>query len=130
MSKNKKDIKRLESRILSFFKSNSSKVYNYKQIASFLEIKDTKGRNNIIFVLSQLEKNKIISTKFRGKYQFNLSKKKIREVDILILPSGKGIVKFDIDEFIVPNKKLNKALDGDRVSISLHKKKHAVEAHV
>ena len=114
MSKNKKDIKRLESRILSFFKSNSSKVYNYKQIASFLEIKDTKGRNNIIFVLSQLEKNKIISTKFRGKYQFNLSKKKIREVDILILPSGK----------------VNKALDGDRVSISLHKKKHAVEAHV
>mgnify|MGYP000397662218 CR=1 FL=1 len=56
-------------------------------------------------------KNKIISTKFRGKYQFNLSKKKIREVDILILPSGKGIVKFDIDEFIVPNKKLNKAFE-------------------
>ena len=71
MSKNKKDLKRLESRILSFFKSNSSKVYNYKQIASFLEIKDTKGRSNIIFVLNQLEKNKIISTKFRGKYQFN-----------------------------------------------------------
>ena len=75
MSKYKKDLKRLESRILSYFKSNSSKVYNYKQIASFLEIKDTKGRNNIIFVLNQLEKNKIISAKFRGKYQFNLSKK-------------------------------------------------------
>ena len=77
MSKNKKDLKRLESRILSFFKSNSSKVYNYKQIASFPEIKDTKGRNNIILVLNQLEKNKIISTKFRGKYQFNLSKKNL-----------------------------------------------------
>ena len=97
MFKNKKDLKRLESRILSFFKTNSSKIYNYKQIASFLEIKDTKGRNNIIFVLNQLEKNKIISTKFRGKYQFNLSKKKIKEVDIFILPSGKGVVKFDID---------------------------------
>ena len=130
MSKNKNNLKRLESRILSFFKSNSSKVYNYKQIASFLEIKDTKGRNNIIFVLNQLEKNKIISTKFRGKYQFNISQKKIKEVDLMILPSGKGIVKLDIEEFIVPNKKLNKALDGDRVSISVHKKKHVVEAHV
>jgi hypothetical protein len=56
MSKKKRDIKKLEKKIYSFLKSNPSKGYNYKQISSCFDIKDTKTRNLIISTLSDLQR--------------------------------------------------------------------------
>ena len=53
MSKKKKDLKRLERKILALFKNSPKAIFNYKQLASILEIRDTKGRNDIIRVLNQ-----------------------------------------------------------------------------
>ena len=56
-----------------FFKSNSKKTFNYKQIASNFGINDTKGRNDIIKVLNILTiKNKIVEKK---KGYFSILKK-------------------------------------------------------
>ena len=61
MSYKKKQLKKIETKTLSFLKSNSKKTFNYKQIASNFGINDTKGRNDIIKVLNILTiKNKIV----------------------------------------------------------------------
>ena len=54
MSKKKKELYRLEAKIITLFKDRTNAVLNYKQIASALDIKDTKGRNNIIRILNTL----------------------------------------------------------------------------
>ncbi len=128
MSKKKKENKRIEKKIYCLFKSNPKKVYNYKQIAAHFDIRDTKGRNNIISVLNLLQGKKKIKNKERGKYQ--LIPTKTVEKILNILPSGKGVIYLEEEEYLVPKKHLNKGLDGDRVLISLHKKKDSTEAHV
>ena len=76
MSYKIKKFKKIETKTLSFFKSNSKKTFNYKQIASNLGINDTKGRNDIIKVLNILTiKNKIVEKK---KGYFSMLEKKTR----------------------------------------------------
>ena len=48
MFKEKNELHKLETKILSLFKSKSKDVLNYKQVAAALDVKDTKGRNYII----------------------------------------------------------------------------------
>jgi hypothetical protein len=58
MPKKQKELKKLEAKILSVFKNTSHTILNYKQIAAKLDVRDTKGRNNIIRLLSHLKKKK------------------------------------------------------------------------
>ena len=92
MSKKKKDLKRLEGKILSLFKNSPKTIFNYKQLASKLEIRDTKGRNNIIRVLNLLNNKQIIVANQRGKYLYNKQKQKTEEASLRIIPTGKGVV--------------------------------------
>ena len=45
MAKRKKN-NSLERKLLKHFRNNPDKEYNYKQLAAFFEIKDTKKRND------------------------------------------------------------------------------------
>ena len=63
MSKKKKEFRRLENKVLALFKKLPTKVMNFKQIASKLDIKDTQGRNNIIRALNQLQSQKKLDRK-------------------------------------------------------------------
>jgi len=132
MRKKKKDLKNLEARILLLFQNSSRLEYNYKQLASKLKVNDTKGRNDIIRALDiLLEKEKLISEQ-RGKYKFNKPRLKKEQAELRIIPSGKGLVSLASrkEDIIIPKKYINKALDGDLVEISIHKKKKNLEAHV
>ena len=132
MRKKKKDLKNLEVKILQFFQNSSHLEYNYKQLASKLKVRDTKGRNDIIRALDLLlKKDKLISEQ-RGKYKFNRTGLKKEEAELRIIPSGKGLVSLASrkEDIIIPKKYINKALDGDLVEISIHKKKKNIEAHV
>jgi len=51
---NKKPGKDYSGQILKLLSQNSSKDFNYKQIAAVLEVTDTKGRNEIIKELKYL----------------------------------------------------------------------------
>ena len=104
MSKKKKDLKRLEGKILSLFKNSPKTIFNYKQLASKLEIRDTKGRNNIISVLNLLNNKQIIVANQRGKYLYNKQKQKTEEASLRIIPTGKGVVNIVgyEEELIVP----------------------------
>ena len=132
MPKKQKELKNLEAKILSVFKNTSHTILNYKQIAAKLDVRDTKGRNNIIRLLSHLKKKEILISQQRGKYILNKKRVKKEEAELRIIPSGKGVVSLDSfdEELVVPKKHLNKALDGDLVELSVHRKKNKVEAHV
>ena len=125
MCKKKKDLKKLEAKILLLFQNSSHLEYNYKQLASKLKVRDTKGRNDIIRTLDILQKKGKLISEQRGKYKFNRTRVKKEEAELRIIPSGKGVVNLPSrkEDIIIPKKKLNKALDGDLVEISIHKKK-------
>ena len=93
MSKKKKDLKRLEGKILLLFKNSPKTIFNYKQLATKLEIRDTKGRNNIIRVLNLLSNKQIIVANQRGKYHYNKQKQNTEEASLRIIPTGKVVVK-------------------------------------
>jgi len=132
MSKKKRDINKLEKKIYSFLKLNPSKVYNYKQLSSSFDAKDTKTRNLIIRILSDLQRKGKIELRDRGRYFFDPKKIKTKEGTLNLLPTGKGIISFvdETQDCIVPKRYINKGLDGDKVSVSFHNKKKGTEAHV
>ena len=70
MSKKKKTDRNIRGKVLNIFKENPAKLFNYKQIASKLNIKDTQKRNSVIKAIGQLNAQKIINQKSPGKYVF------------------------------------------------------------
>lgn len=132
MSYKKKQLKKIETKTLSFLKSKSKKIFNYKQIASNFGINDTKGRNDIIKVLNILTiKNKIVEKK-KGYFSILEKKQEHYETELIILPTGKGkiLMKDSREEIIIPKKKLNKGLDGDIVAVRVYTKKNIKEGEV
>ena len=132
MSKNKKEKKRLENKILTYFKAKPKIGVNYKQLAAALDIRDTKGRNHIIKILNILHSKKIITQTNRGQYHYNTSLNIKLSAIISILPTGKGLVIIPEtkEEILIPKKDLNKALHGDRVEVALSKTKKGTEGSV
>lgn len=132
MSYKKKQLKKIEIKTLSFLKSNTKKIFNYKQIALNFGINDTKGRNDIIKVLNILTiKNKIVEKK-KGYFSILEKKQEHYETELIILPTGKGkiLMKDSGEEIIIPKKKLNKGLDGDIVAVRVYTKKNIKEGEV
>ena len=115
MFKKKNELHKLETKILSLFKSKSKAVLNYKQVAAALDVKDTKGRNYIIKVLNRLLNNKHLKSFQRGQFQYNTPIINTVTTLLTIIPSGKGVVTVDgyNKELVVPKKELNKGLNGD-----------------
>ena len=128
MSKTKKENKEIKRKVLKFYKKNPNKSFNYKQIASSLGFKKDKERNKIIGVLSNLSKQKILFEERRGKYVFRKKGETTYTSRLSLLPSGKGKVYLTEikEELLIPNVKLNRALDGDLINISLTEKSKKV----
>ena len=61
MSKKKKTDRNIRGKVLTVFKENPSKSFNYKQVAAKLKISDTRKRNSVIKALGQLNAQKIIN---------------------------------------------------------------------
>mgnify|MGYP001391714866 CR=1 FL=1 len=121
MSKTKKERKRLKKQILSFYRENSNKSFNYKQIASFLGLKKEKEKKKVDAVLVNLNKQKILLEKKKGKYIYLQKGEATHTSKLSLLPSGKGKVYLSDkkEEYIIPNGKLNRALDGDIINFTV-----------
>jgi len=119
MSKKKKKDRNIKGKVLSVFKENPNKRFNYKQIASKLNIRDTQKRNSIIKVLGQLSAKKIINHSETGKYTLLADKKNYLEGYIEMTYSGNGylIQGEDEEDVFIARKNTNRALDGDRVLV-------------
>ncbi|MGB5378046.1 ribonuclease R [Muriicola sp.] len=119
--------------IFEVLEAEPGKSFNYKQIASKLNIRDTEGRNLLIKKLGQLHAKERIEESEKGKYK-SLKGKSIHEGKIEITARGNAYViveGLDDDIFIASNK-VNRAFDGDRVEVLLRpsRKSNKLEGEV
>ena len=75
MGKGKNKYRHLEKTILSFFRENPGKEYNYKQIAAVLNVSDTRGRNELIKLMNLNVASQQLSSPSKGRYTLAINKK-------------------------------------------------------
>ena len=126
MSKKKKTDRNIRGKVLNIFKENPSKLFNYKQIASKLNIKDTQKRNSVIKAMGQLNAEKIINQRSPGKYVFVVDNKDFIEGIIEMTTSGNAYLQvFEKEEDIfIARRNTNRSLEGDRVLVYQIKKRN------
>ena len=126
MSKKKKTNRNIRGKVLNIFKENPTKLFNYKQIASKLNIKDTQKRNSVIKAMGQLNAQKMIDQKSPGKYVFVVDNKDFIEGIIDMTASGNAYLQvFEKEgDIFIARRNTNRSLDGDRVLVYQIKKRN------
>jgi ribonuclease R len=122
----------LRENILSIFRSDPVRLFNYKQISAKLTIKDKAGRDLVNTILSELLHQEAIEELKPGKYRLNAEWARKQKdfsntvsgtVDMkntgkaYVMPEGDGE-----DIFIAPNNTYH-ALHGDEVKVRLFPKR-------
>lgn len=125
MSKKKKKDRNIRGKVISVFKENPTKLFNYKQIAAKLNIRDTQKRNSVIKALGQLSAQKIINQKEPGKYVFQAEKRDYIEGTLEMTSSGNAyLLLSDQEDVFIARRNTNKALDGDHVLVYQSKRRN------
>lgn len=129
MSKKKQTQLRVEKKIHKIFLTRPTQKLNYKQIASYLNVTDTKGRNEIISSLGRLSNKRVIKNKTRGLYQLLQREKRTAKAQFNLLPNSKGSVYLEKEEIHIKINKKNFgiALHGDTVEISYERNERKKE---
>ncbi len=119
MTKESND-KQLRRSIENLFAQNRKKAYNYKQIAAHLDITSGAGRDKIIRLIKQLEKEGLIEEIATGKYTA-LFVPAFTEGRLQITQRGAGFVipTEDKEDIYVGAENLNTALNGDIVKVNV-----------
>ena len=125
MGTKKNKYRHIEKKMLSFFRENPGKEYNYKQIAAVLELRDTRGRNELIKFLNLNVASQQLKSPSRGKYTLAANKKQYYQGRLEVTSSGRGfVICDDLDNDIrIPRSGLNTAFDGDLVEVYCYKRK-------
>ncbi|OAD90990.1 ribonuclease R [Aequorivita soesokkakensis] len=117
-------IENLSQTILNILRKDHSQAFNYKQIASKLQLDDPSSRNQIVKKLKDLQGKGTIQEIERGKYILTPSQNYYTgKVDIAGRGQGYIIVEDLEDDIYVKSKNLNKALNGDIVEVYVFKRK-------
>ncbi|MBL4643254.1 MAG: ribonuclease R [Flavobacteriaceae bacterium] len=119
-----KILKDLTRNIFKVLNENATLSYNYKQIASKMNISDTDGKTQILKKLAELTATKKIKETDRGKFQINIERKySIGTLDV----TSNGNAYFISDEFeddiFIPSINLNKGLHQDTVKVYTYNKR-------
>ena len=125
MGKAKNKYRHIEKKMLSFFRENPGKEYNYKQIAAVLNLRDTRGRNELIKFLNLNVASKQLLSPSRGKYTLSVTKKQYHQGILDVTSSGRGfVICEDLEQDIsIPKNGINKAFNGDLVEVYCYKRK-------
>ena len=117
MSKKKKINRKIQLKILSIFKANPNKTFNYKQIAARLEFSDSNSRNLIIKSISKLCSKKILKQNSPGKYTLLNDNKTQIEGVLNINYSGNGylLTSEEKEDIFIHRRNITYAFDGDYV---------------
>jgi ribonuclease R/exosome complex exonuclease DIS3/RRP44 len=112
------------AQIFKILSKEASKSFNYKQIATILELSDTKSRNEIIRDLKILKSQDKIHETEVGKYQM-VSKAEYYEglIDMTSRKTGYFVCDELEDDVFVPFINLNHALDGDKVKAYIYNRR-------
>lgn len=112
-------------KILKFLSKNTTKSYNYKQIAGQLSVNDTQGRNEIIKELKYLISKDKIEEIETGKYRFIPKANYIEGYIDMTTRKTAYLVCEDLEEDVfIPTNNLHKALDGDFVKAYIYNKRN------
>src|SRR5690606_3960402 len=116
-----KKAKDFTQKILKILSKEANKSFNYKQIASKLELDDTQSRNQIIKDLKLLKAKGNLEEQEMGKNRI-ISGYDYLEVIIDMTCRKTGyFVSDEVEEDIfIPFNNLNHALDGDRVKVYVY----------
>ena len=125
MGKAKNKYRHIEKKMLSFFRENPGKEYNYKQIVAVLNLRYTKGRNELIKFLNLNVVSKQLLSPSKGKYILAVTKKQYHQGILDITSSGRGfVICEDLEQDIsIPKNDINKAFNGDLVEVYCYKRK-------
>ena len=131
MSKKKKRVKsqrknEITKGIFTVLEEQPKKQFNYKQIASRLNIRDTAGRNLLIKRLGQLKAKNRILEESKGKYKA-ISGRNNGEGRIEITARGNAYVVLEnqTEDVFISYNRLNKAFDGDIVEVAIFTRRNA-----
>jgi len=115
-------VKDITKNIFRILNEDSSKSYNYKQVAAKLKISDTDGKNQIIQKLAELTATKKVLEIERGKFKINADRKySIGTLDITSNGNGYFISDDYEDDIFIPNNNLGKGLHQDTVKAYVYK---------
>ena len=116
-----KIVKDLTKNIFRILNEDSSKSFNYKQIAAKLKIEDTDGKNQVIQKLAELTGSKKLKEIDRGKFQINEDRKySIGTLDITSNGNGYFMTDDYENDIFTPNNNL-----GDVVRAYVYKRKRS-----
>ena len=116
-------IKNLTRDIFKIFNNDSTKYYNYKQIASKLGVTNPDGKTQILKKLVELKETKKIKEVDRGKYQIIIDKKyHIGSLDITSNGNGYFVSDDFEKDIFIPSNNLGKGLQNDTVKAYVYKR--------
>lgn len=125
--------KKLKNSIITILYGESGKTVNYKQISTWLGIKDLETRKLVNVVLQELHDDGYLEQIVRGKYKLKAkSGTVIGTVDM----QSQGFAYVNCDEVerpvLISSRNLNHAMAGDKVSVRLFasRKKHDLEGEI
>ncbi|HAN18861.1 MAG: ribonuclease R [Bacteroidetes bacterium GWC2_33_15] len=111
-------------KIAGIFSNHPGKTFNYKQLASKLEIKDNSQKNLIINILTELRDIGSVIEIARGKYKLASQGGYVTgKVELTMKGSGFIITEESTEDVFVNQTNLNHALNGDIVKVYLYAKK-------
>lgn len=131
--KNNNKLKDIGKLILRLMNKNSSKIYNYKQIADGIDYKNPRQREQVIQTLHQLRAENKIREVEKGKYIVNLEIKDTLTGVIDFALNGNAYVNVEglEEDIFIHQKNVKDALQGDKVLIvTYHFKGRKLEGSV
>ena len=121
----------LTEQIVGIFQANPKGKYNYKQIASFLDVNDAQNRKMIYGILVDMAHSGAIKEISHGKFQ-SIETRAILQGIIETTKRGAGyvVMEGDEDDIYIAQKNRKRALNGDLVEVKLFSKTGKPEGEV
>ncbi|WP_376777478.1 ribonuclease R [Flavobacterium covae] len=120
-----KGVKDFSGKILKLLSKEPNKPFNYKQIASRLDVDDTKSRNEIIKDLKILASKKQILEIEPGKYIVKAQSQDYYEgiIDMTTRKTAYLLCEDFEEDVFIPFANLNHALHGDKVKVYVYNRR-------
>jgi ribonuclease R len=124
---------KLKNAILTIFYDQPERIFNYKQIAELLHIKDPEITKLVFVVLEELAESDNLQLIQRGKYKLKHHGSTITGTVEIQRQGFAYIISEEVDKpILVSSRNLNHAMDGDKVKVNLYaiRKKQQPEGEV
>lgn len=125
--------KKLKNSILSLLYDKPGQTINYKQVSSWLGVKDDEGRRLVNVALQEMSDDETLEQVSRGSFKL---KARTGTICGIVELQQQGFAYINSEEaerpVLVSARNLNHAMDGDKVRVLLYarRKKHDLEGEV